>query len=199
MATEIAYRISDWDTPLRVNPNRTAGRYNQAESPATQYLGLHPLTPWAEYLRANNLRATDRLAERRLRIWVAQLDLSDALTIDFDNAGGYGLEPEDLISDDYRPCQELAERFRDSVGSPQTIVVPSAALPGTQNAVIFGERVRVPYGWPPIDEVDLPACVIAERSQPPPGIAALVRYRGDEHSGLFAWQAGEPLSPPGFG
>lgn len=199
MAVAVAYRISDWDTPLRVNPNRTPGRYNHAESPATQYLGLHPLTPWAEYLRANNLRDSERLTERRLRIWILQLDLSDALEINFDNAGDYGLEAEDLVSDDHGPCQLLADRFRVDPMAPTTIVVPSAALPGSRNAVIFGERVRVPFDWAPIDDVDIPACVIAERSQPPQGIVGLVCYRGEEHLGLEAWAAGEPLGPPGFG
>jgi RES domain-containing protein len=199
VATEIAYRISDWDTPLRVNPNRSPGRYNFAEAPATQYLGLHPLTPWAEYLRANDLRDTDRLAERRLRIWVAQLDLSCALRIGFDNANDFGLDPEDLVGDDHRPCQLLADRFRAELGAPSTIVVPSAALPGTEIAVIFGERVEIPYGWVPIDEGDIPVSVIAERSQPPPGLSSLVRYRGEEHKGLAAWRAGMPLGPLGSG
>lgn len=199
MATEIAYRISDWDTPLRVNPNRTAGRYNSAQSRATQYLGLHPLTPWAEYLRTNDLRDTDRLSERRLRIWVLEIDLPDAVTIDFDNAGEYGLEPDDLVGDDHGPCQLFAERIQLEPSLPRTIIVPSAALPGTRNAIIFGERVRIPYGWKPIEDVDVPACVIAERSQPPNGISSLVRYEGDEHAELSAWQRGDPFQPPEFG
>lgn len=199
MSTEIAYRISDWDTPLRVNPNRTAGRYNSAESPATQYLGLHPLTPWAEYLRTNDLRDTDRLAERRLRIWVLEIDLSGTVTIDFDNVGEYDLEPEDLVADDHSSCQLLAERIRLDPSLPRAIVVPSAALPGTRNAIVFGERVRIPYGWKPIEDVDVPACVIAERSQPPNGIASLVRYEGDEHGELSAWRRGDPFRAPEFG
>lgn len=195
----LAYRISSWDTPLRVNPNRSPGRYNHAEAPATQYLGLHPLGPWAEYLRTNELFEEERLAERRLRIWVLQVDLSDAIEIDFDNAPAYGLGPEDLVADDHEPCRRLAERLRLDVGAPSTIIVPSAALPGTRNVVIFGERVRIPYDWTPIDEGDLPACVIAERSRPPEGITSLVRYRGTEHAGLAAWRAGGQLGPPGFG
>lgn len=199
MPTEIAYRISDWDTPLRVNQNRTAGRYNSAESPATQYFGLHPLTPWAEYLRGNKLRDTDRLAERRLRIWVLEIDLSKAITIEFDSARQYDLEPEDLVADDHGPCRRLADRIRLDPSFPRTIIVPSAALPGTRNVVVFGERVRIPYGWKPIEDVDVPACVIAERSQPPDGIASLVRYEGEEHAELSAWRRGEPFRPPKLG
>jgi RES domain-containing protein len=196
---EIAYRISDWDTPLRVNPNRTAGRYNLADSPATQYFGLHPLTPWGEYLRTHDLRAPDQLPERRLRIWVIQVDLTDALTIDFENAEDYGLAAEDLVSEDHRPCQALAERFRWEPSEPRTIIVPSAALPGTSNVVVFGERVRIPFDRAPIEDVDVPASIIAERSQPPPNVATLVRYRGEDHAGLLAWQSGELFPPPDLG
>lgn len=197
MHPEIAYRISDWDTPLRVNPNRSAGRYNHAGSPATQYVGLHPLTPWAEYLRSNDLRDIESLAERRLRIWVLQLDLSPAVEIDFDNAGDYGLRPDDLVDDDHRVCQELGDRLRSDPTLPETLIVPSAALPGTKNVVIFGERVRIPYGWNPVDEGDIPTSVLAERSQPPDGIAALVRYSGDDHAGLAEWRSARsgPPSP----
>lgn len=195
---EIAYRISDWDTPLRANPNRTAGRYNVAEGPATQYFGLHPLTPWAEYLRTHDLRDAEQLAERRLRIWVAQLDLTEAIRIDFDNAQEYGLEPEDLVADNYGPCQSLAERFRGDLEAPNVIVVPSAALPGTEVVVIFGERVAIPYNWTPIDDGDVAVTAIAERSQPPWGVAAITRYRGEDHQGLTSWRSGIPVGPPGF-
>ena len=200
MHPEIAYRISDWDTPLRVNPNRSAGRYNHAGSPATQYIGLHPLTPWAQYLRSNDLREIESLAERRLRIWVLQLDLSPAVEITFDNAGDYGVSPDDLVDDDHRVCQELGDRLRSDPALPETLIVPSAALPGTKNVVIFGERVRIPYGWNPVDEGDIPTSVLAERSQPPDGIAALVRYSGEDHAGLVEWRlAGSGPPPPDLG
>jgi hypothetical protein len=80
------------------------------------------------------------------------------------------------------------------------LIVPSAALPGTKNVVIFGERVRIPYGGNPIDEGDIPTSVLAERSQPPDGIAALVRYSGDDHAGLTEWRLGGSLpAPPDLG
>jgi RES domain-containing protein len=191
MESSIAYRISTWDTPLRVNPNRSAGRYNDAGSPATQYLCRHPLGPWAEYLRANDLRNEEDLAVHRLRIWVLRVDLSDAFRIDFNHAADFGLDPKDLIDDDHTACRRLARRLREDPDSPETLIVPSAALPGTENIVILGERVQIPYSWNPIDDVDVPACVIAERSQPPQKSPSLVRYQGDSHSQLEAWQAGQ--------
>lgn len=191
MSDAVAYRIATWDTPLRVNPNRSAGRFNESGSPSTQYLGLHPLGPWAEYLRSNDLRDLGNLAEHRLRIWALRVDLSLATRIDFSTATHFDLSrPDDLIADDHSACRALAERLRTDPHGPQSIIVPSAALPGTENLVIFGERTQIPYSWEPLSAVDIPACVIAERSQPPPAIVPLVRYRGEPHSAFEAWQAG---------
>lgn len=190
METATAYRISTWDTPLRVNPNRTAGRYNEAGSPATQYLCRHPLGPWAEYLRSNDLRDIDDLAAHRLRIWALQIDLSGAVRIDFNAAPDFGLQPSELIGDDHGPCRGLARRLRQNPQSPEILLVPSAALPGTENIVILGERVQIPYSWEPIEPVDVPACVVAERSQPSQGVTSLVRYRGQPHPHFEAWCAG---------
>ncbi len=197
MNEAVAFRIAGWDTSLRVNPNRTAGRFNDAGSPATQYLCLHPLGPWAEYLRSNGLRDPAELAERRLRIWALRVDLSKATEVNFSNARQFELnEPEDLITDSHAACQALAERLRSDPHGPESIVVPSAALPGTDNLVILGERVQIPYSWEPLSAVDIPACVIAERSQPPPGIASLVRYTGDPHPAFEAWRVGRSYHFP---
>lgn len=197
MSEAVVFRIAGWDTPLRVNPNRTAGRFNEVGSPATQYLCFHPLGPWAEYLRSNSLRDPVELAERRLRIWALRVDLSKAAEVNFSNAGQFELdEPEDLIADNHAACQALAERLRSDPRGPESIVVPSAALPGTDNLVILGERVQIPYSWEPISGVDIPACVIAERSQPPPGIASLVRYVGDPHPAFETWKSGRSYRFP---
>lgn len=197
MREAVAYRIAGWDTPLRVNPNRTAGRFNERGSAATQYLSLHPLGPWAEYLRGEDLRDVSELAERRLRIWALRVELADAQRIDFSTAADFGLDnPEDLIADNHSACRALAERLRADPRASGTLIVPSAALPGTDNVVIFGERVQIPYSWEPISAVDIPACVIAERSQPPSRITSLVRYRGESHPAFEAWRAGRSYSFP---
>lgn len=193
---ETAFRIANWDTPLRVNSNRSAGRYNHAGSPATQYFCLHPLGPWAEYLRANELSKPPDLAEYRLRIWAVQLDLSAAVEIHFGNAVEFGLTAEDLVSDDHGSCRRLGERLRSDPTGPDTIIVPSAALPGARNAVIFGERVAMAYSMPPRDAWDLPSSILAERSRPPEGIESAVRFRGAPHPELESWLAGRPFSAP---
>jgi RES domain-containing protein len=191
LSEAVAYRIASWDSPLRVNQNRSPGRFNDAGSPATQYLCLHPLGPWAEYLRANDLRGVDRLAEHRLRIWALRVQLSNVTRVDFRNAEEFDLrEPEQLIADDHSACRALGERLRTDPRRPKAICVPSAALPGTENIVIFGERVQIPYSWSPISAVDIPACVVAERSEPPPGVGPLVRHVGDPHPAFDAWREG---------
>ena len=196
---ETGFRIANWDTPLRVNQNRTAGRFNEAGSPATQYFCLHPLGPWAEYLRANELREPVDLADYRLRLWAVRLDLAGVTEICFANASDFGLAPEDLISDDHGPCRQLAERLRYDPALPDTIIVPNAALPGTRNVVIFGERTAIPFSLRPRDAWDIPACTLAERSRPPKGIESVVRFIGDPHPEFKAWTAGlsYQLAEPG--
>lgn len=195
MSVETAFRISAWDTPLRVNPNRTAARFNQAGSPATQYLCLHPLGPWAEYIRFNDLRDESHLAACRLRLWAIKVDLSSTLEITFSNAERYGLRPDELISENWDGCRQLAEVLRGDTAAPKTIVVPSAALPGTRNVVILGERVAIPFGWRALGPTDLPATVMAEASAAPRGITAHVCYRGDANPELEAWEEGRLYRP----
>lgn len=190
MDEQTGYRISDWDTPLRANPNRSPGRFNRASSPATQYVGLHPLTPWAEYLRYHGLRAEEDIIVRQLSIWAIRVDLSTAVEITFENATDFGIEASDLVSDDHGACQSLADRLREDARSPKAIIVPSAALPGTRNLVVFGERVMIPYLWDPLDEGDIAACIVASKATPPLDLLPLVRQEGDQHAELEAWNAG---------
>ena len=44
--------------------------------------------------------------------------------------------------------------------------------------------------WEPIDEGDVPACVLTKASQPPDGLLELVRFQGDAHAELAAWEEG---------
>jgi hypothetical protein len=52
----IAFRLANYETPMWAVKNFSAGRYNDADSGFTQYLSLHPLTPWAEILRNEDRR-----------------------------------------------------------------------------------------------------------------------------------------------
>ena len=191
MSQRPGFRLAAWDTPLRVNSHREAGRFHRAGSPATQYISLHPLGPWAEYLRFHDLRSRDDVADRRLRTWAIRVLLEDVLEVDFNNAPHYGLEPHELVSDDWTACQDLADRFRRDGAAPKALQVPSAALPGTRCLVILGERVDIPFLWAPVDDVDMPACLVVEDGRPPQSLLELVRYSGDRHAELDAWLAGD--------
>lgn len=192
MPTEdIVFRLANWDTPLWINPNRAPRRYNRSESGPTQYLSLHPLTPWAEWLRASGVRSIAGLREIRGRLWAAKVDLEQALTVDFDNCREFGLDPESLVSDDYEPCQDFAERCRDDPALRTTIIVPSAALPGTRNVVVFGERIAIPFSSKPLDAVDVPVSIAAEDGAPPDVLLDHVRYFDLPHDELEAWRRGD--------
>ncbi len=187
-----AYRLASWRRPLRTEPSRVAGRFHRmTEGSATQYLCLHPLGPWAEFMRASDLRTREQLALVRHRTWALRLDLAALARIGFEEAGAYGLRPGDLVSDDLRACHRLADRLRaDRVAGA---IVPSAALPGTDNVVLFGERAAAPYLVEPLSTVDVPASLTADGGRPPLGLLERVRRRGAPHEALETWRAGEPF------
>jgi hypothetical protein len=192
----VLFRLSGWDTPLWANPNRAAYRYNRAGQAPTQYLAAHPLGPFAQYLRAQDRRGPERLAELRARLWALRLPEGlDELRIGFDEARDHGILEGDLVSDEYGACQDLADQLRADSAAPRILVVPSAALPGTENVVILGPRVAVPWDVEPVDDSEISCSILAEQAQPPAGLLALVRFRGDLHAGFEAWTTGETLPP----
>ncbi len=193
MTLVVGYRVADWDTPLWVNPNRSPSRW-WTPGAIVQYWSLHPLTPWAEYFRNMNVRTADEADEIILRPWAAELELpDDVVDLNFDTAGGLGLAPEDLVDDDQSACRAWVASHR-----PSALLVPSAALPGTTNVVVYGPRVRSRYGVPPVDPVtDIPCDPVAGRAILLEALLGCVRWRGDVHSGLEAWHNGldQPLPP----
>jgi RES domain-containing protein len=191
--TELAgFRVASWDTPLRVNPNRNAGRWNRAGQGVTQYIALHPLATWAEYLRWHGVRDETSAMQHRLGVWAIRVIADDLLILDFDNAQDLGLQPADLVADDWQPCQQVAERLRHDPGAPKLLQVPSAALPGARNLVILEERIAIPYSQEPIEPIDTPVTLAAAGARPPGSLIELVRHRGDPHAELQAWEAGVP-------
>jgi hypothetical protein len=160
------------------------------ESP-TQYMCLHPLGPWAEFLRAVDLRTSEQLAHVRHRTWVLRIDLAGLPRIGFEEAAGHGLRPGDLVADDPRACHRLADRLR--AAGALGAIVPSAALPGTDNVVMFGARASAPYLVEAVSAIDVPASLTADGGRPPLGVLERVRRRGAPHPALEAWRAGEPF------
>jgi hypothetical protein len=70
------------------------------------------------------------------------------------------------------------------------LIVPSAALPGTRNVVLFGPRVAAPYLTQPVSTLDVPASITADGARPPTSLTSVVRFAGDRHAALSAWRNG---------
>jgi hypothetical protein len=160
-------------------------------------LCLHPLGPWAEYLRREDLRTEAQIEVVRQRMWVVRLQLmppGDVFELTYDTAPNIGLTPDDLVSEDWSRCQDVAEHLRLNPDFPKIWSVPSAALPGTQNVVIFGPRVAIPYQSQVIDPgLDMPSSVVAEKTPPPEILLTLTRFRESPHAELDKWKRHEPF------
>jgi RES domain-containing protein len=192
----VTFRLAAYETPLWATPNLSAGRYNDARDGCTQYLSLHPMTPWAELLRNQDRRTRDRALLLRVPLWAVKVELSEGpLEISFETAASLELEPDDLVADDHTQCRDLARRFRADPDAPRALAVPSAALPGTTNLVLLDPFVAASYQLAPIAPEDLPVALAAQDGRCPEGLWDLVHYRDTPtpHAALAAWQDGDEL------
>jgi hypothetical protein len=188
----ICYRFASFATPLRTVPAGQAARFNRGdEDDPTQYLSMHPLGPHAELMRNADLRTPEQVRAVRTRTWALELPLEGLSEIGFDTAREFGIGPHDLVADDRNACQELAARLRGRVPG---IIVPSAALPGTRNVVLFGTRVAAPYLTTPVSVIDIPSSITAQDARPPTSLLDVVRFVGDPHPALDAWERGTGFS-----
>jgi RES domain len=188
----ICFRLANYETPLWSVENFSAGRYNEPDAGFTQYLSLHPLTPWAELLRNEDRRTRERAVLMRYPLWAIRVLLDEEpFALTFDNADECGLTAEDLVADDHGPCRALAQTFRQN--GPQAFLAPSAALPGTTNVVVLEPRVLAPWDQISLDDVDWPGTLASQDGRCPEGLWDLVHYRGvgTPHPALDAWRRGE--------
>jgi RES domain-containing protein len=184
----VCYRFAAYSTPLRTVAAWQSARFSRAdEDEPTQYLSLHPLGPLAELMRNADLRGPEQVAAVSTRTWALEVALEGLPEITFDSAAEFGIDAEELVADDHGACQRLAARIRTNLAG---VIVPSAALPGTCNVVLFGPRVAAPYLVEPIAEIDVPASITADHGRPPVSLRSLVRFAGDPHAALAAWQRG---------
>ncbi len=191
----ICFRLANYETPLWPVENFSAGRYNEPDAGFTQYLSLHPLTPWAELLRNEDRRTRERAVLMRYPLWAIRVLLDEApFALTFDKADEFGLTADDLVADDHGPCRALAQTFRHS--GPRAFLAPSAALPGTTNLVVLEPRVLAPWDPIPLDELDWPGSLASQDGRCPEGLWDLVHYRsaGTTHPALQAWRDGEQLA-----
>jgi RES domain-containing protein len=194
MTELVAYRHAAYDSPWWANPSSRSGRFHRALEHPTQYLSSHPLGPAAEVLRHHVGPSGDAGYETVvLNLWAVLLEDEDIVVVGFDNCADYGLQPEELVGDDYGPTQALADRMRNEGVSG--IRVPSAALPGTDNLVLFGPRVLHPYLLPPVTLEEVRTGHLTDEARPPAEVRALVRWLGTEHVSLDEWQTTGTYSP----
>jgi hypothetical protein len=187
----VAFRLANYETPLWSVPNFAAGRYNEPDAGFTQYLSLHPLTPWAELLRNEERRTREQAVLMRYPLWALRLRFDEPpLELTFENAPDFGVNAEDLVADDHTPCRTLAQTFRN--GGLSAFIAPSAALPGTKNLVVLEPHVLVSWNQIPIDEIDWPGSLASQDGRCPEGLWGLVHYRATrrKHAGLEAWEDG---------
>jgi RES domain-containing protein len=184
----VCYRFAAYATPLRTVPAWQPARFSRGdEDEPTQYLALHPLGPLAELMRNAELRSTEQVHAISTRTWALEVPLDDLPEITFASAERFGITAEQLVGDDYAPCQELAVTLRRQA---EGVIVPSAALPGTRNVVLFGPRVAAPYLTRPVSSLDIPASITADGARPPMSLGEVVRFAGDTHAALDAWRNG---------
>jgi hypothetical protein len=193
----VAFRLANYETPLWSVANFSSGRYNRSDTGPTQYLTLHPMTPWAELLRREDRRTRERALLMRYPLWAIKVQLdSEPAALEFATCTRYGLAPDDLVSDDLTACQAFAEGQRDSDDGLRAFIAPSAALPGTRNLVILDGAVVTAFEAEPIGPEDLPTAMAAQDGRCPDDVWTLVHYRGAgaPHAELDAWQRGDEFT-----
>lgn len=179
------FRHAAYDSPWCAIPGSRDGRFHRGSIEIVQYLCLHPLGPAAEMLR-HNLGPAGNPDDVLLNLWTALIDL-DALTqVDFKDCVKYGLTPDELVGDDYVPTQALADDVRGSgaVG----MIVPSAALPGTYNLILFGVRVLNPFLSQPLTPEEIPTGHLTDGARSPAEVVSNVRWFGAPHKALEQWK-----------
>lgn len=197
------YRAAAYRTPIRARRHRddAGGRFHDPGSPPTQYLCLHPLGPWAELVRNQRCATLAEALEVRVPVWAVRLVLEDEpFRLDFDAAASaeapHPISADGLVADDPSECRALARAWRRDTRAPPVVRVPSAALPGTDNIVIFAARRGIEYLAHPRRPTQVPYASAAVDGQMAAGLFEHIRLAGQPHAGLEAWRRGEEIALP---
>jgi hypothetical protein len=181
-----AFRHAAYDTPWWAFPSSREGRFHRGGQDTVQYLSLHPLGPAAEILR-HNVGPDGDPDDVILNLWTAAVDVDDVTRVDFDDCARYGTTPDELVGDDYAPTQALADAVR--ARGADAMVVPSAALPGTFNLILFGIRLLHPYLGEPVSAEETPTGHLTDVALAASEIAGRIRWFGTAHTAADQWKA----------
>ncbi len=179
------FRHAAYDSPWWAFPSSRVGRFHRARLQTVQYLSLHPLGPAAEMLR-HNVGPSGNPDDVILNLWTAVIDVDDLTQVDFGDCARYGLTADELIGDDYSRTQELADVVRDSGATAMR--VPSAALPGTDNLILFGVRVLNPFLSTPLAPEEIPTGHLTDGARAAEEVAPHVRWFGSPHKAAEQWK-----------
>lgn len=145
----------------------------------------------AELIRYGSIATLDRAGEQRRNLWltfVRATRIADLARFeDFERAG---LDPR-IAVDKHGPAQALAADLHEA--GYTGVLAPSAALAGTTNLTLFGERYeRLLRGgldaWEnPRPELWLPCTLAAADATPPGELVAMTCRRGAPHEGYRAY------------
>lgn len=186
---DVAFRWSDYDTPLWARSNRSAQRWNRTRESPTQYLSLSTDGAWAELIRSEDLTSLEDVRSVRMPMWVLQVRetrIADYGT--FERAEAAGFPPDALVDDDHERCRAEGTRLREH--GFRGVLAPSAALPGATNLTLFGRRLAVEWECP--DERRLASFLPVKQvavGHPPDVVLPAVRARGAAHAGFVAYAA----------
>jgi len=186
---DVAYRWSDYDTPLWSRPNSSAQRWNRTREAPTQYTSLTSEGAWAELIRVEDLGSVADVHRVSMPLWVLHVRESHVADYGtFEKADAAGFPPEALVDEDHERCRAEGTRLRDN--GFRGVLAPSAALPGAVNLTLFGARLAVEWGC---DEDRRLAAFVSVRQlavgYPPDDLLPRVRRHGTRHAGLVAYRA----------
>jgi RES domain len=180
-----AFRHAAYDTPWWAFPSSREGRFHRAGQDTVQYLSLHPLGPAAEMLR-HNVGPDGDPDDVILNLWTAVVDIDDVTRIDFADCERYGCTVDEIVGDDYTPTQTLGDDVRAS--GAMAMVVPSAAVPGTHNLIVFGVRLLYPFLWEPLMPEEIPTGHLSDAARTPAEVVRHVRWFGAAHPAAEQYQ-----------
>ncbi|WP_067967872.1 RES family NAD+ phosphorylase [Mycolicibacter icosiumassiliensis] len=175
------FRHAAYDTPWWAFPSSRPGRFHRGRQDTVQYLCLHPLGPAAEMLR-HQIGPDGDPDHLMLNLWAAVVDVPGVVAIDFANCTDHGITPDELVGEDYAPTQHLADTVRQS-GAP-AMIVPSAALPGTHNLIVFGPRLAHPYLRPAHTTEEVPTGHLTDGARAATEVVPHIRWPGESHSAV---------------